>query len=288
MSIYIQLFLASFFWGTNVIVMKLLLNEMPFLFLATLRVFLSLFFLGIYMKYKKISFVSNQKGKMIVIGVLAIYLNFYFTFLGMNQVKGIDNALINALAPTLTFMFSILLLRKKPSRNEWLAIGLSIFAFLLSIHFQIFSIKTGFWLLFIGMFLYMLGNVLIQKWELNCTINLSFYELLYGFIPLAIHCFLAGQFKIERLYQISLLNWFLFIVISGIGFAFIQATYIKSIQMIGALKTSFFLSLNPLFTYVESLIFLNEAFDLLHCLSFVLMAIAIVLIKKRINTDNIK
>ncbi|MEG0275466.1 MAG: DMT family transporter [Coprobacillus sp.] len=288
MSIYLQLFLASFFWGTNIIVMKLLLNEVPFLFLATLRVFLSLLFIGIYMKYKKISFVSYNKKKMIVIGILAIYLNFYFTFLGMNQVKGIDNALINALAPTLTFLFSIVLLKKKPNRNEWIAIMLSVFAFLLSIHFQILSIKIGFWLLFAGMFLYMLGNVLIQKWKLESTLNLSFCELLYGFIPLLIHCLVVGQFDVRHLYQISLMNWFLFIVISGIGFAYIQVTYMKSIQVIGALKTSFFLSLNPLFTYLESLIFLNESFDFLHCLSFALIGIAIVLIKKRINSDSIK
>lgn len=288
MSIYIQLFIASFFWGTNIIVMKLLLNEIPFLFLATFRVFLSLIFLGLYMKYKKISFKTNDKKKMIVIGVLAIYLNLYFTFLGMNQVKGIDNALMNALAPTLTFLFSIFLLKKKPNRNEWITIGLSIFAFLLSIHFQIFSIKIGFWFLFAGMFLYMLGNVLIQKWKLDSSLNLSFYELLYGLIPLTVHCFIVGQFDIKVLYQISLFHWVLFVVISGIGFAFIQVTYIKSIKIIGALKTSFFLSLNPLFTYIESLIFLNEPFDFLHCLSFVLIAISIILIKKRINTDNIK
>ncbi|MEG0593433.1 MAG: DMT family transporter, partial [Coprobacillus sp.] len=183
MSIYIQLFIASFFWGTNIIVMKLLLNEIPFLFLATLRVFLSLLFLTVYMKYKKISFEVVDKKKMIVIGVLAIYLNFYFTFLGMNQVKGIDNALMNALAPTLTFLFSILLLKKKPNRNEWIAIDLSVFAFLLSIEFRIFSIQVGFWLLFIGMFLYMLSNTLIQKWKMSSTLSLSFYELLYGFIP---------------------------------------------------------------------------------------------------------
>ena len=48
MSIYFQLFFASFFWGSNVIVMKLLLNQLPFLFLAFLRVLLSFLFLGLY------------------------------------------------------------------------------------------------------------------------------------------------------------------------------------------------------------------------------------------------
>ena len=281
MSIYIQLLLASLFWGSNVIVMKLLLNEIPFLFLASSRVLMSVFFLGVYMKIKGISFRCDHKKQIFIIGILAIYLNFFFTFLGMNQVKGVDNALINALAPSLTFIFSMILLKRKGNIREYLAIGLSVFAFLLSINFQIFSIEIGFWYLFIGMILYMLGNVFIQKWKLVNTLSLSFYELLYGFFPLIIHCLLVGQVDFQSLVHVPIFYWLLFIVVSGIGFAFIQVTYMKSIQMIGALKTSFFLSLNPIFTYIESLIFLKEEFDWIHFLAFVFIALSIILIKKK-------
>lgn len=279
MSIYIQLLIASFFWGSNVIVMKILLNEIPFLLLATMRVLLSLFFLGIYLKMKNISFRYSYKKKAFIIGILAIYLNFFFTFLGMNEVKGIDNAFMNALAPVMTFVFGIMLLKQKGSRKEYVAIGLTIFAFLLSIRFQIFDIRIGFWYLFIGMLLYMLANVCIQRWNLHNSLILSFYELLYGFFFLLIHCFLQGQFNLQSLFDISLFHWLLFLIVSGIGFAYIQVIYMKSIGEIGALKTSFFLSLNPLVTYLESLIFLKENFDYIHFLGFVILAISIYLIK---------
>lgn len=279
MSIYLQLLLASFFWGSNVIVMKILLNEIPFLLLATMRVFLSLLFLGIYLKFKDISFQYYYKKKAFLIGVLAIYLNFFFTFLGMNEVKGIDNAFMNALAPVLTFVFGILLLKQKGSIKEYIAIGLTVFAFLLSIRFQIFDIRIGFWYLFIGMLLYMLANVYIQRWNLHNSLILSFYELLFGFFFLFIHCFLQGQFQLEPLFNLSLFHWSLFLIISGIGFAYIQVIYMKAIGQIGALRTSFFLSLNPMITYLESLIFLNEKFDFLHFLGFIILAISIYLIK---------
>ncbi len=61
MSIYIQLLFASLFWGSNVIVMKILLEHIPFLFLAFLRVFFSLVFLFIGMLYKKTSFHQEHK-----------------------------------------------------------------------------------------------------------------------------------------------------------------------------------------------------------------------------------
>lgn len=279
MSIYLQLLLASFFWGSNVIVMKLLLQELPFLLLATMRVFLSFLFLGIYMKRKHLSFHYDYHKKALFIGMFAIYLNFFFTFLGMNEVKGIDNAFMNALAPMMTFVFSILLLKQKGNLREYIAIGLTIFAFLLSIRFQIFDIQIGFWYLFLGMILYMLANVCIQKWQLHNCLTLSFYELFYGFLFLVIHCWIQNQLHFQPLFEISLFHWILFIVISGIGFAYIQVIYMKSIGTIGALKTSFFLSLNPIITYIESLIFLNESFDWLHFIGFVLLGISIYFIK---------
>ena len=141
MSIYIQLLFASFFWGSNVVLMKLFLGKIPFLFLATIRVFLSVSFLGIYLIWKKISLQYGHQGKIFIIGTLAIYLNFFFTFIGMNEVKGIDNAFMNALAPAFTFLFGVLLLKQKGSFKEYLAIGFTLFAFLLSIHFRIFDIK---------------------------------------------------------------------------------------------------------------------------------------------------
>lgn len=284
MSIYIQLLLASFFWGTNVIVMKLLLKDIPFLLLASIRVFLSFLFLMIYMKWKHYSFSYHHKSKALIIGVLAIYLNFFFTFLGMSEVKGIDNAFMNALAPILTFAFSLILLRKKGNIYEYIAMSLTVFAFLLSIHFQIFSIRLGFWYLLFGMMLYMLANVLIQKWQLSHSLCLLFYELLYGFIFLLTHCWIVGQLHLSAFLQVSFFHWILFIVISGIGFTYIQVIYMKSIERIGAFQTSFFLSLNPIVTYIESLIFLKEEFDWFHFLGFVLLGYAIYLIKgKRKN-----
>lgn len=258
--------------------MKLLLNYVPFLFLATLRVLASLIFLTIYFSFKHISLHYSYKVKAIFLGFLAIYLNFFLTFLGMGKVKGVDNAFMNALGPVMTFFFSILLLKKKGNYKEYFAIVLTVFAFLLSIEFQIFSLEIGFVYLFLGMVLYMLANVFVQKWKLHNSLTLSFYELVFGFIFLLIHCLVKGQFQIQILSELPFIYWLLFFVVSGIGFAYIQVTYIKSIGIIGALRTSFFLSLNPVITYIESLLFLKEEFDWIHFVSFILVGVAIYII----------
>ncbi len=281
MSIYFQLFLASFFWGSNIIVMKLLLHHLPFLFLAFLRVLFSFVFLGIYLYFHHISLNNFDKKKMLIISLLSIYLNFFLTFIGMNQVKGIDNALMNALSPTITFLLSLLFLKYHLSLKEWMGMFLSLFAFLLSIRFQIFSIQSGFYYLLAGMTLYILGNILIQKWHIEPSISFTFYELLYGSLFLWIHSWVDGQLAFDRLLTLPLWQWGLFLMISGVGFAYIQVTYMKAIAQIGAVQTSFFLSLNPIFTYLESLVFLQESFDFIHFVSFLLLFLALIITKQQ-------
>lgn len=102
-----------------------------------------------------------------------------------------------------------------------------------------------------------------------------------GSLFLFIHCLWDGQLAFSQLSSLSIWHWILFLLISGIGFAFIQVTYMKAIAQIGAVQTSFFLSLNPVFTYIESLVFLNEDFDLLHFMSFVLLLISLMIIQKK-------
>lgn len=281
MSIYIYLIIASLFWGLNVIVMKLLLKDIPFLMLASMRVLLSWLCLFFYIKMKHLQLEKVDHKRILIVSILGIYLNFLLTFYGMQSVKGIDNALINALSPSLTLIISYLFLHQRLKRNEIIAVLLSLFAFLLSIQFQIFSLKLGFYLMLLGILCYMISHVFLQKWHIHNSYTLVFYQLLIGFLFLFIHCLFVKQFDFNAIYKISLFYWLLFILISGIGFAYIQVIYMKSTAMIGALKTSFFLSFNPMITYIGSLFFLGEDIDPIHILSFIILLISIIIANKK-------
>ncbi|MCD7948822.1 MAG: DMT family transporter [Erysipelotrichaceae bacterium] len=285
MSLYYRLLLASLFWGSNVIVMKILLNDISFLMLALLRVWISLLCLSVYMLYKHISFHYQYHLKGLLIGILGIYLNFVLTFMGMSEVSGQNNALMNALAPVVTFILSVLLLHHKAYKYDYIALILAILAFLISIQFDFSKINLGFIYLFLGMIMYMLSNVCIQRFQLKHCFQLIFYELLYGFIFLMIHSYIIDSFEMHSIVNLSLFHWLLLIIISGAGFAFIQITYMHSINEIGAYKTSFYLSLNPLVTYIESIIFLQESIDVVHLLSFMAILVSIYLI--HIHAHNI-
>lgn len=283
MSIYIHLIIASLFWGLNVIVMKLLLEHIPFLLLASLRVLLSFICLFIYIRVKHISLEKVPLKKIVVITLFGIYLNFLFTFYGMQHVKGVDNALINALSPMVTLLISFLFLHQKLHKREMIAVVMSILAFLLSIRFQIFSLKLGFYFMLLGMLCYMVSHIIFQKWHIHNSISYTYYQLMLGFIMLLIHTFIIGQFDISSFDNISMFYWLLFIVISGIGFAYIQIIYMRATEEIGALKTSFFLSFNPIITYIASIFVLKEEIDYIHIISFVVLIISIIIANKKIK-----
>ena len=258
----------------------LLLEHIPFLFLAFLRVFLSFLCLYVYIKFKHITLERISYKRIIIISFFGIYLNFLFTFYGMQEVKGVDNALINALSPMITLIVSYHFLHSKLSKKEFFAVILSSLAFFLSIRFQIFSLKLGFYLMLLGMLCYMISHVLLQKWNIKNFISYTLYQLGLGSLLLFIHSLSIGQFLIFDS-NIPIYYWLLFIVISGIGFAYIQVVYMKASYVIGTVKTSFFLGLNPIVTYIASLFILNESLDFIHILSFVLMMISVFIVKSK-------
>ncbi|MCD7893509.1 MAG: DMT family transporter, partial [Erysipelotrichaceae bacterium] len=174
-------------------------------------------------------------------------------------------------------------LKRKAYKHDYIAMVLAILAFFISIHFDISKINLGLIYLFIGMIMYMLSNILIQKFQLQQSLTLIFYELLYGFIALIIHTFMINAMDIQSYINLSLYEWLLLIIISGIGFAYIQTTYLVSINTIGAYKTSYYLSLNPVITYIESMIFLHESMDMMHMLSFICIFISIYMIHQQSN-----
>lgn len=282
MSIYIHLIIASVFWGLNVVVMKLLLEYIPFLMLASLRVLLSFVCLFIYLKLKRYTIHRVNLKKIILISMFGIYFNFLFTFYGMQEVKGVDNALINALSPIITLCISGILLHKEIKRYEMIAVVLSIFAFLLSIDFRLFSLRLGFYLMFAGMICYMISHVLMRKWNIRSSLSYTYYQLGLGFLFLVVHTVVLRQFKLSFL-AIPILYWLLFIVVSGVGFAYIQVVYMNASERIGVLKTSFFLSLNPIVTYVASIFILKEDLDYIHVISFMLLIISIYIVNLKKN-----
>lgn len=282
--IYIWLVFASFIWGINVLVMRYMLVYTSSIFLAALKVLLSLIVIFVIMKIKHISFKHDQWPLALKVSIVSISLNFILTFSGLNLIAGSSNAIINALAPIVTVALGMLVYHLKINKHQKIALILGLSAFIISLEFNFNLLNIGYLMVFLGVVLYCYGNLLMQH-ECNKEDNLAFnfQYLLLGFIEL----FIVNLFtlKTNNLNDISLVLWILFILFSGVGFALIQLIYFKAVHEIGSVKTSFLLGLNPVFTYIGAL-FLGEKFNLYKFIAMVIMVIAMIKANKKDSLEN--
>lgn len=277
--IYIWLVFASFIWGINVLVMRYMLVYTSSIFLAALKVLLSLIVIFVIMKIKHVSFKHDQWLLALKVSIVSISLNFILTFSGLNLIAGSSNAIINALAPLVTVALGMFIYHLKINKHQKIALILGLSAFIISLEFNFNLLNIGYLMVFLGVVLYCYGNLLMQH-ECNKEDNLAFnfQYLLLGFIEL----FIVNLFtlKTNNLSDISLMLWILFILFSGVGFALIQLIYFKAVHEIGSVKTSFLLGLNPVFTYIGAL-FLGEKFNLYKFIAMVIMVIAMIKANKK-------
>lgn len=282
--IYIWLVFASFIWGINVLVMRYMLVYTSSIFLATLKVLLSLLVIFVIMKIKHVSFKHNQWLLALKVSIVSISLNFILTFSGLNLIPGSSNAIINALAPLITVALGMFIYHLKINKHQKIALILGLSAFIISLEFNFNLLNIGYLMVFLGVVLYCYGNLLMQH-ECNKDDNLAFnfQYLLLGFIEL----FIVNLFtlKTNNLSDISIMLWILFILFSGVGFALIQLIYFKAVHEIGSVKTSFLLGLNPVFTYIGAL-FLGEKFNLYKFIAMVIMVIAMIKANKKDSLEN--
>lgn len=282
--IYIWLVFASFIWGINVLVMRYMLVYTSSIFLAALKVLLSLIVIFVIMKIKHISFKHDQWLLALKVSIVSISLNFILTFSGLNLIAGSSNAIINALAPLVTVALGMLVYHLKINKHQKIALILGLSAFIISLEFNFNLLNIGYLMVFLGVVLYCYGNLLMQH-ECNKEDNLAFnfQYLLLGFIELLIVNLFT--LKTNNLSDISTMLWILFILFSGVGFALIQLIYFKAVHEIGSVKTSFLLGLNPVFTYIGAL-FLGEKFNLYKFIAMVIMVIAMIKANKKDSLEN--
>lgn len=282
--IYIWLVFASFIWGINVLVMRYMLVYTSSIFLAALKVLLSLIVIFVIMKIKHVSFKHDQWLLALKVSIVSISLNFILTFSGLNLIAGSSNAIINALAPLVTVALGMLIYHLKINKHQKIALILGLSAFIISLEFNFNLLNIGYLMVFLGVVLYCYGNLLMQH-ECNKEDNLAFnfQYLLLGFIELLIVNLFT--LKTNNLNDISIMLWILFILFSGVGFALIQLIYFKAVHEIGSVKTSFLLGLNPVFTYIGAL-FLGEKFNLYKFIAMVIMVIAMIKANKKDSLEN--
>ena len=263
--IYIHLLLANMIWGLNVIVTKINYDYFHPIFLTMLKLLFSIISLLIYINYKKISFKKVSLKNLFIQTNFINVINFLLTYYALQFVKGTMTATINSLAPVCMFLIAVSF--SKWNYKIFFALCMTIFGFLCAIHFRIFDLNKSVFFLIIALFIYNFGNYKLK----NISCNPYVYNLYLLIIAFFEFISLLLFIKKPLFTQVNILYFWLFLLTSGIGYAYIQCIYLSSIQLIGPLKTSFFMAFNPAFTYLFSLLFLKEKIDFFVLIGFLII-----------------
>lgn len=284
MMLYGWLIFSSFLWGTNVLVMKYMLENTSTYFLAVMKVFLSVIAIFGIMKYKKIAFKWFKGSLSLKVSLFSITINFILTFEGLNLINGSSNAIVNSLAPLVTILLAGIFFHTKVSRNQIMAMIIAALGFFVSLDFDFSQISMGHIMMIGAIVLYSYGNLLMQhQCRQEDSLPFTLQYLCFGLVELLIVMFFVPS--TNHFENISITLWLLFIIFSGIGFAIIQLVYFHAVHQIGSVKASFLLGLNPVFTYIGSLL-LQEQFSFNKFLAMGLMVLAMVIANKKIAKND--
>lgn len=277
---------ASIVWGSNVVLMKSLLAGCSPFILAFWKVTLSAAFLWSVLKYTRhsVHLPRIYFSSLFVLSLFNITLNFSLSFAGMALIQGTDTAFFNALSPLLMMMCIWLFDHHCPNKQQWMGIVLTLAGILASLHFRLDQLTWGHFLFALSLLCYG-GSFLYAR-----KISLDPIEKTYHCLWLGSLC--LGAINIWR-QELSIppfqaLQWFWFILLSVIGFAFIQWVYFVAAKKIGMMKTSFYMNLNPLFTYLGSVFFLKEPWDLFQLAGFILLLLGLVVSNRKNPLDKAK
>lgn len=278
--IYILLFLANATWGFNIIITKFNYDSFDPLFLVYLKIFFSMLSLLVYIYFKKIPFEKASFKQVVINTNLINVLNFMMTYLALKTIKGSQVATINCLSPLIMACITF-----KQQKWNFKKIGLFFFilvGFFITIHFDFSTLNISFFMMLGALLFYNIGNYRLRSINQNLFIY-NFYMFFVAFVELTV--FLLFQHE-QLFYHIYRFPFWLFVLSSGIGYAFIQSVSFFSIKKIGPFSTSFFMAFNPLFTYIFSLFFLKESFDWMILIGFLCIFIASLAILKETLKQN--
>lgn len=266
MMIYILLFFADVVWGLNIVITKLNYQSFHPVFLIFLKIFFSLIAMLIVVRYKNYQLEKIDIIPLIINTNEINVINFLLTYFALQNVKGVISATINCLAPFIMMLITFFYKRTINKKTIILFI-ISLFGFLCTIKFKITALSLGHFLLILALFIYNLGNFRLKEIKNINIFVYNTYMLLIAFFEI----FLICLFFDNLIYQINTFYLWLFILTSGFGYAYIQSVYFYSIQTIGPLKTSIFLGLSPIFTYIFSIMILKEKVDLYLIIGFIII-----------------
>ncbi|PSL40908.1 EamA domain-containing membrane protein RarD [Planomicrobium soli] len=270
---YGLVFSVTAIWGLNIVMIKVLVEELPVQTMTAFRIMLAgITALLVIVLGKSLRRLSKREWIYTLLGMLfGVILHHSFMATGLTMIDASSASLILALVPLTTALLGVFFLGEHLTklRSMGFILALTGVFFIQGGSFSGMQFSMGEWILFGAMLAQAISFIFVKK----ATASLDSKQVttimyLAGSIGLLIVSFMAEPTGVSKMASAPLFIYVLFflsgIVATGAGYMIFNA----AIQQIGAGQTALFNNFVPFFGLLFAAIFLNETITAYQLIGF--------------------
>lgn len=276
-KIYLLLVAIMFIWGVNLPAVKYLTAQMGPVTMTSLRIFLAaLMVFGVLFSFGMARKLTAKEWRYVAVGsLLNVVIHHYFISVGLSLTSGTNAGLILGTSPILTAIFSLALLRMRPSKLQWIGLMLGfigVSATVLSGNSETSRVSIGDVYILLAILGQVLSFLVISKASETLDPRLQTgYMFLVGSAGLFIISLIQEPGEWRMFAEMNAAFWLLVIASGVIATALGHMLYNYSLGQVGPPKAAVFINLNTLFALLGSAVFLGETITAVHLVGFVVI-----------------
>ncbi|HHW03276.1 MAG TPA: EamA family transporter [Thermoanaerobacterales bacterium] len=262
---YLGLLAVAFFWGTSFSVSKIGLRQLSPIHLAILRFSLAsvIFYIMLKIFYRNNSIEKKDLPLLWFLGILGVSSYFYIQYTGLELTTTVNTAIIIAISPIFTIIFSSLIFHQESLTLNKIAGAIMAFSGIFLIFAGSSGIKLGrdtmagdllilsnsvAWALFT-----VLGKRLVEKYDPFVVMaHINIYGTI-TMLPLAFTPAFASSMKAT-----GLITWGAALYLASTCSVYGYFMWYRGVKVLGASRTAVFNYINPLFAVTIGILFLKE------------------------------
>lgn len=279
---YMMVILVMMIWGLNVVILKVLVDELPPLPMTAVRITIASVtaYLIIKMSYTFRKVTKNELFLIIISAIFGVIIHHLFLAIGLTTINASNAALILALVPVTTAVFASIFLGEAVTLLKFLGFVLALIGvfFIQGASFSEFVMSKGELIVFISMFAQALGFIFTRKVTITLdSKQVTSWSMIVGSTGLLLLSFVLDFEGVQEIASPNPFYVYILLIVSAVGATALgYIIYNSSIQKVGASNTVVFNNLVPFFGLVFSVIFLNEAVSLEQIIGFLFIIIGII------------
>lgn len=268
-------------WGFNLATVKYMIEFVEPVTLTAFRILLAGISVFVILAYfHLLSWPSRRDWKFILLGALLnVVAHHYFLSNALTMTTGTNAGLILGTGPMLTAVLVSLIMRKYPSRLQWVGVVIGLAGVIITVRVgsgPASGMNFGDLLVFISILAQVFSYIVIANAAKNLDPRLmTGYMFIIGSVVLFIIALIQEPGGMAAFADVPPVFWYAFVFSAVLGTSVGHMLYNYSIGQAGPTKAAIFMNLNTLFSLIAAAIILNETIRLGHLGGFVLIVIGV-------------